>query len=87
MKGVLLLEDKLADCVACQYGKQVRNPFPQSAWRASHKLQLVHIDVRGPQAIPSLNGNKYYIVDDYTRFYWIYFLKSKDEVAKYILEV
>ena len=45
VKGVALLEDKLADCVACQYGKQVRKPFSQSAWRASHKLQLVHTDV------------------------------------------
>ncbi|KAL6311410.1 hypothetical protein AAG906_035533 [Vitis piasezkii] len=38
---VPLLEDKLADCVACQYGKQTRRPFPQTAWRAMHKLQLV----------------------------------------------
>ena len=31
----------------------------------------------------SLNGNKYYItfIDDYTRFCWIYFFKSKSEVA------
>lgn len=31
-----------------------------------------------------LNGNKYYIafIDDYTIFYWIYFLKFKSEVAK-----
>ncbi|RVW21330.1 Retrovirus-related Pol polyprotein from transposon RE1 [Vitis vinifera] len=83
VKGVPLLEDKLADCVACQYGKQTRRPFPQTAWRAMHKLQLVHTDVGGPQKTPSLNGSKYYIafIDDYTRFCWIYFLKSKSEVA------
>lgn len=83
VKGVPLLEDKLADYVACQYGKQVKKPFPQLAWRASHKLQIVHTDVGGPQAISSMNGNKYYIVfiDDYTIFSWIYFLKSKAEVA------
>ncbi|RVX18719.1 Retrovirus-related Pol polyprotein from transposon TNT 1-94 [Vitis vinifera] len=56
VKGVPLLEDKLADCVACQYGKQTRRPFPQTAWRAMHKLQLVHTDVGGPQKTPSLNG-------------------------------
>jgi len=66
VKGVSMLEDKLADCVACQYGKLVRKPFPQSAWRATQKLQLVHTDVGGPQRVSSLNGNKYYItfIDD-----------------------
>ena len=69
--------------MACQYGKQTRTPFPQIAWRAMYKLQLVHTDVGGPQKTPSLNGSKYYIafIDDYTRFCWIYFLKSKSEVA------
>ncbi|KAJ8751984.1 hypothetical protein K2173_000730 [Erythroxylum novogranatense] len=43
--SVPLLEDQLIDCVACQYGKQSRKPFPQSTWRATHKLQLVHTDV------------------------------------------
>ena len=49
VKGVPLLEEKLADCVACQYGKQIKRPFPQTAWRAKHKLQLIHTNVGGPQ--------------------------------------
>ena len=83
MKCVPSLEDKLADCVACQYGKQTRKPFPQTTWKSTHKLQLVHTDVGGPQKISSLNGSKYYIgfIDDYIRFCWIYFLKFKFEVA------
>ena len=38
--------------------------------------------VGGPQRT-SLNGNRYYItfIDDYSRFCWIYFFKSKIEVA------
>ena len=60
-----------------------KKPFPLTAWRITQKLQLVHTDVRGPQRVSSLNGNKYYItfIDDYTRFCWIYFFKSKTEVA------
>ena len=45
VKGVPLLEGKLVDCVACQYGKQTRKPFPQTTWRVTNKLQLVHMDV------------------------------------------
>ena len=30
VKGVPLLEDKLADCVACQYGKQTKKTFPSN---------------------------------------------------------
>ena len=83
VKGVPLLEDRLSDCVACQYGKQVRRPFPQTTWRATRKLQLVHTDVGRPLKISSLNDNKYYIafIDDYSRFCWIYFLKLKSHVA------
>ncbi|WVZ15075.1 hypothetical protein V8G54_012641 [Vigna mungo] len=46
--GVLSLTEKPAECEACRFGKQTRKPFPKSSWRASKKLQLVHIDVAGP---------------------------------------
>ncbi|KAL6315310.1 hypothetical protein AAG906_000403 [Vitis piasezkii] len=56
-EGLPELEVKPPTCVACQYGKQTRLPFPQNkAWRATQKLQLVHTDVGGPQRTPSLNG-------------------------------
>ncbi|KAL9439711.1 hypothetical protein AB3S75_025217 [Citrus x aurantiifolia] len=57
VEGLPDLEDELPVCAACQYGKQTRLPFPKNnVWRASHKLQLVHTDVGGPQKTPSLNG-------------------------------
>ena len=57
-EGLPELEVKPPTCVACQYGKQTRLPFPQNkAWRATQKLQLVHTDVGGPQRTPSLNGS------------------------------
>jgi hypothetical protein len=49
VKGVSSLEENMSDCDACQYGKQVRTPFPHTTWRATQKLQLVHTDVGGPQ--------------------------------------
>ncbi|WKA09042.1 hypothetical protein VitviT2T_026720 [Vitis vinifera] len=42
-EGLPELEVKPPTCVACQYEKQTRLPFPQNkAWRATQKLQLVH---------------------------------------------
>ncbi|KAI4328670.1 hypothetical protein L6164_021005 [Bauhinia variegata] len=33
VRGVPLLTEKLAECEACQFGKQTRKPFPESSWR------------------------------------------------------
>ena len=52
------------------------------AWRATKKLQLIHIDVCGPMKTISLSGNKYFIlfIDDYAKMCWVYFIKLKNEV-------
>jgi len=39
-KGVTLLEDKMTDCVTCQYGKQIRKPFPHTTWKAKNTSLL-----------------------------------------------
>ena len=78
-----VLDEAPPNCQAYHYGKQCMPPFPKASWRASHKLQLTHIDLVGPQKTPSLKGSLYYIIfiDDLIRMCWIYFLKSKSEVA------
>lgn len=70
-------------CEGCIYGKQHRKSFPSSgAWRASHLLELIHMDVCEPMQIASLGGNKYFllITGDYIRMSWVYFLENKREV-------
>lgn len=58
VKGLPKLENDFSTCATCQYGKLSRFPFQQSkAWRATQKLQLTHIDVKGPMNTSSLNGN------------------------------
>jgi IS30 family transposase len=44
-------------------------------------LELLHIDLFGPVKTASVNGKKYglVIVDDYSRWTWVKFLRSKDE--------
>nr|GEZ26436.1 retrovirus-related Pol polyprotein from transposon TNT 1-94 [Tanacetum cinerariifolium] len=65
--------------------------------RASHPLKLVlnskqwlyllHMDLCGPMQIASINGKRYVlvIVDDYSRYTWVHFLKTKDETPKVIM--
>src|SRR4030067_427266 len=44
-------------------------------------LELLHIDLFGPIQTASLSGKRYgfVIVDDFSRFTWVLFLKHKDE--------
>ncbi|GJV32335.1 retrovirus-related pol polyprotein from transposon TNT 1-94 [Tanacetum coccineum] len=67
-------------CDACKIGKQAH---------ASHKakntvsttrcIELLHMDLFGTSAVRSYGGNLYtlVIVDDYSRYTWIRFLKNK----------
>ena len=70
VRDVSQLKNRLTNCKACRFKKQIRKPFPQSAWRATHKLQLLHTNVGGPQRTASLNSTRYYIIfiNDYSRF-------------------
>ena len=82
--GLPNLNKNFPTCIAYQYGKQSKLPFPhKSTWKSSHKLLLVHTNVGGPQRTPSLKGSKYYItfIDDYTIYCWIFFLNFKSEVV------
>ncbi|GJR02307.1 retrovirus-related pol polyprotein from transposon TNT 1-94 [Tanacetum coccineum] len=50
------------------------------------KLELLHMDLCGPMRVASINGKKYIlvIVDDFSRYTWVYFLRSKDETPEII---
>ena len=57
--------------------------FPKDGLvRAVRKLQLVHSDVCGPMRTPSLGNNLYFVafIDNYSRFAWVYPLKTKSDV-------
>ena len=69
-----------AKCETCIYGKQSRESFSTSSWRANRRLPLVHSDVCGPLQT-SFGGCKYFLlfIDDFSRMTWVYFLKQKSE--------
>jgi transposase InsO family protein len=47
-------------------------------------LKMLHMDLFGPVAYISIGGNKYglIIVDDYSRFTWVFFLQDKSETQE-----
>ena len=75
--------EKNRNCSACQAGKQVGVKHPvKNVVTTERPLELLHMDIFGPIAYISLGGNKYgfIIVDDYSRFTWVFFLRDKSEV-------
>jgi hypothetical protein len=71
-------------CDTCMTEKAKREPIPNTvSTRATHKLQIVHIDIIGPIQTESVDGYKYAlsIVDSYSRFSAIYMLNTRDEAA------
>jgi hypothetical protein len=83
LKGIDAISGTPDFCEPCTLGKMKKLPFTsQDEVRASRPLQIVHSDVGGPISPQSQDGYKYWllIVDDYSRFPWIYFLKKKSDV-------
>ncbi|GJU65263.1 retrovirus-related pol polyprotein from transposon TNT 1-94 [Tanacetum coccineum] len=50
-------------------------------------LHTLHMDLCGPMRVQSINGKRYIlvIVDDYSRFTWVKFLRSKDETPEFVI--
>nr|GEX15022.1 hypothetical protein [Tanacetum cinerariifolium] len=71
-------------CVACKKGKQHRascKTKPVSS--VNQPLYRLHMDLFGPTFVKSLNKKSYCLVitDDYSRFTWVFFLATKDEIS------
>ncbi|GJS94351.1 putative ribonuclease H-like domain-containing protein [Tanacetum coccineum] len=71
-------------CVACQKGKQHKASCKAKAVSSINlSLQLLHMDLFGPTSVRSLNHKTYCLVitDDFSRFSWVFFLRTKDETS------
>ncbi|GJS00077.1 retrovirus-related pol polyprotein from transposon TNT 1-94 [Tanacetum coccineum] len=69
-------------CDACKIGKQAHTSHKdKNIVSTTRCLELLHMDVFGPSAVRSYGGNLYtlVIVDDYSRYTWTRFLKTKNE--------
>nr|GEW12410.1 retrovirus-related Pol polyprotein from transposon TNT 1-94 [Tanacetum cinerariifolium] len=76
-------------CSACAMGKSKKKSHkPKSEDTNQEILYLLHMDLYGPMCVESINGKKYIlvIIDDYSRFTWVKFLRSKDEAPDLIIK-
>nr|GEZ19882.1 integrase, catalytic region, zinc finger, CCHC-type, peptidase aspartic, catalytic [Tanacetum cinerariifolium] len=74
---------------ACAMGEIMKKSHkPKSKDTNQEKLYLLHMDLYGLMRVESVNGKKYIlvIVDDYLRFTWVKFLRSKDEALDFIIK-
>ncbi|GJR70701.1 retrovirus-related pol polyprotein from transposon TNT 1-94 [Tanacetum coccineum] len=72
-------------CSSCEMSKAKRSSFKSKVVPSSKgRLNLLHMDLCGPMRVASINGKKYIlvIVDDYSRYTWTLFLRSKDETPE-----
>ncbi|GKB27320.1 retrovirus-related pol polyprotein from transposon TNT 1-94, partial [Tanacetum coccineum] len=77
-------------CSACQLGKSRKATHkPKTINTITEVLHTLHMDLCGPLRVQSINGKKYIlvIVDDYSRFTWVKFLRSKDETPAFVINL
>ncbi|GJS46279.1 retrovirus-related pol polyprotein from transposon TNT 1-94 [Tanacetum coccineum] len=76
-------------CSACQLGKSKKHTHkPKTENTNLEVLNTLHMDLCGPMRVQTINGKKYIlvIVDDYSRFTWVKFLRSKDETPAVVIK-
>jgi transposase InsO family protein len=70
-------------CAPYHHGKMIAASHSLvNTMMTEHPIQLLYMDTVGPSRVRSMGGKWYIliVVDDYSRYSSIFFLKSKDEV-------
>ncbi|GJZ93699.1 retrovirus-related pol polyprotein from transposon TNT 1-94 [Tanacetum coccineum] len=76
-------------CSACQLGKSKKHTHkPKTENTNLEVLNTLHMDLCGPMRVQTINGKKYIlvIIDDFSRFTWVKFLRSKDETPEVVIK-
>jgi hypothetical protein len=74
-------------CAPCRHGKMIAaSHSPVNTMMTEQPEQLLHMDTVGPSRVRSMGGKWYIlaIIDDYSRYSWVFFLESKDEVFEHL---
>jgi transposase InsO family protein len=73
-------------CAPCRHGKIIAASHSSvNTMMTEHPRQLLHMDIVDPSRVRSMGGKWYVliIVDDYSRYSWVFFLESKDQVFEH----
>nr|GEW05011.1 retrovirus-related Pol polyprotein from transposon TNT 1-94 [Tanacetum cinerariifolium] len=76
-------------CSACQLGKSKKHTHkPKTKNTSLEVLNTLHMDLCVPMRVQTINGKKYIlvIVDDYSQFTWVKFLRSKYETPEVVIK-
>ncbi|GJU60483.1 retrovirus-related pol polyprotein from transposon TNT 1-94 [Tanacetum coccineum] len=76
------------NCSACEKGKHHRASFKTKRSFSINKcLHLLHMDLFGPVKPQTISHNKYtlVIVDEYSKYTWVFCLKKKSDAAECIM--
>ena len=76
-------------CDSCQKAKLRKSSFKSKTESSVvDPYHLLHVDLFGPVNVMSIGRKKYalVIVDEYTRYTWVYFLATKDETAQTLMD-
>jgi len=77
-------------CAPCRHGKMVASSHPPvNQVMTDHLAKLLHMDTVGPARVRSVGGKWYVlvIVDDFSRYSWVYFLETKDETFGFVRDL
>ena len=78
--------NKVGPCYVCPLAKQRRLSFVAHNNMAENAFDVIHCDIWGPHHIASYTNHRYFLtlVDDFSRFTWVYLLQHKSDVATVI---
>jgi transposase InsO family protein len=73
-------------CAPCRHGKMIDASHSSvNTVMTEQPRQLLHMDIVDPSQVCSMGGKWYVliIVDDYSRYSYVFFLESKDEIFEH----
>src|SRR5438128_48368 len=76
---------KGSKCHSCVQSKQPRKPHTADEERNLAPLELIHSDLCEMNGVLTKGGKRYFmtLIDDATRFFYVYLLHTKDEALDY----
>ncbi|WVZ89035.1 hypothetical protein U9M48_035494 [Paspalum notatum var. saurae] len=85
-----LKAEKELVCHPCCHGKMVAaSQTPVSQFMTSYPSELLHMDTVGPARVASVSGKWYVlvVVDDFSRFSWVFFMEFKYEACGFVWDL